>query len=174
MQVLRKNGLISCSAPGKILILGGYLVLFPNYSGVVLSAKPRIETTISAGTIPSQVGVMSKNLNTSYVFKSNTLRLDKRNNPYVEYALKTSLQAAECLKPTSHADLSVRDFSAHLEIVAHPSFYLGGKTGLGSSSAVVSSVVGCVLNHFGVTDLGAIHLVSQVAHSLAQNKVSPT
>lgn len=173
MQVLRKNGLVSASSPGKILLLGGYLVLFPNYSGVVLSTKPRIETTVSEGSIPSQVKIHSKNFNTSYLFKTHTMRLDKQNNPYIEFALKTSLQAADFLKPESHAEISVRDFSANIEINGHPSFYLGGKTGLGSSSALISSVVGSVLNYFGVSDIGTVHLVSQVAHSLAQNKVRP-
>eukprot|EP00359_Climacostomum_virens_P010301 CAMPEP_0204919364 /NCGR_PEP_ID=MMETSP1397-20131031/16782_1 /ASSEMBLY_ACC=CAM_ASM_000891 /TAXON_ID=49980 /ORGANISM="Climacostomum Climacostomum virens, Strain Stock W-24" /LENGTH=348 /DNA_ID=CAMNT_0052092955 /DNA_START=83 /DNA_END=1129 /DNA_ORIENTATION=- len=147
------------------------MVLFPQYSGVVLQTKPRIETTIGPGTIPSNIEVVSKNLNAKFQFKTNTLRLDKRNNPYVEFALKTSLQAAEALKPASHSELTVRDFTAHLDIVGHPSFYLGGKTGLGSSSAVISSIVGSVLNHFGVTDIAVTHLVSQVAHSLAQNKI---
>ncbi|KAF0977774.1 hypothetical protein FDP41_003096 [Naegleria fowleri] len=35
------------SAPGKVLITGGYLVLDPNYSGLVLSTSSRFYTTIS-------------------------------------------------------------------------------------------------------------------------------
>ena len=35
------------SAPGKVLIAGGYLVLDPAYSGIVVSTSSRFYTTIS-------------------------------------------------------------------------------------------------------------------------------
>lgn len=35
------------SAPGKVLIAGGYLVLDPAYSGVVISASSRFYTVIT-------------------------------------------------------------------------------------------------------------------------------
>ena len=35
------------SAPGKVLIAGGYLVLDPAYSGIVISTSSRFYTTIS-------------------------------------------------------------------------------------------------------------------------------
>jgi phosphomevalonate kinase len=37
------------SAPGKVLIAGGYLVLDPKYSGVVVSTSSRFYTVVQAG-----------------------------------------------------------------------------------------------------------------------------
>lgn len=37
------------SAPGKVLLAGGYLVLDPAYSGVVVSTSSRFYTVISPG-----------------------------------------------------------------------------------------------------------------------------
>lgn len=41
------------SAPGKVLIAGGYLVLDPAFSGVVVSTSSRFYTTIQEHTTPS-------------------------------------------------------------------------------------------------------------------------
>jgi phosphomevalonate kinase len=38
------------SAPGKVLIAGGYLVLDPKYSGLVVAATSRFYTTIEDST----------------------------------------------------------------------------------------------------------------------------
>ena len=37
------------SAPGKVLIAGGYLVLDPKYSGVVVSTSSRFYTVVQSG-----------------------------------------------------------------------------------------------------------------------------
>lgn len=47
------------SAPGKVLIAGGYLVLDPKYSGVVVSASSRFYTVIRESTQGSVVKVRS-------------------------------------------------------------------------------------------------------------------
>jgi phosphomevalonate kinase len=41
---------IVVSAPGKVLLAGGYLVLDPAYSGVVVSTSSRFYSVISRGT----------------------------------------------------------------------------------------------------------------------------
>jgi phosphomevalonate kinase len=45
------------------------------------------------------------------------------------------------------------------------------KTGLGSSAALVSSIVGSVFIHFGINNLNLIHNASQVCHSIVQGKI---
>ena len=40
------------SAPGKVLIAGGYLVLDPDYSGLVVSTSSRFYTAISDQPLP--------------------------------------------------------------------------------------------------------------------------
>ena len=47
------------SAPGKVLIAGGYLVLDPKYSGVVISTSSRFYTIIRDSGAGSQVQVRS-------------------------------------------------------------------------------------------------------------------
>lgn len=49
------------SAPGKVLIAGGYLVLDPAYSGIVVSTSSRFYTAISDNNspIPAVVRVQS-------------------------------------------------------------------------------------------------------------------
>jgi len=50
---------IVVSAPGKVLIAGGYLVLDPKYSGVVVSTSSRFYTVIRENGKPSVVTVRS-------------------------------------------------------------------------------------------------------------------
>lgn len=52
---------IVVSAPGKVLLAGGYLVLDPEYSGLVISASSRFYTVIRDGTSvqPNQILVRS-------------------------------------------------------------------------------------------------------------------
>lgn len=47
------------SAPGKVLIAGGYLVLDPAYPGVVVSTSSRFYTVIRNGQQPSHITVRS-------------------------------------------------------------------------------------------------------------------
>lgn len=50
---------IIVSAPGKVLIVGGYLVLDPKYSGIVISTSSRFYTTIRKGALASRIQVRS-------------------------------------------------------------------------------------------------------------------
>jgi len=45
------------SAPGKVLIAGGYLVLDPLYSGVVVSTSSRFYTTIESARSPKPLTI---------------------------------------------------------------------------------------------------------------------
>jgi phosphomevalonate kinase len=47
------------SAPGKVLIAGGYLVLDPLYSGTVVSTSSRFYSAITTSKIPNQIIVSS-------------------------------------------------------------------------------------------------------------------
>jgi phosphomevalonate kinase len=114
---------------------------------------------------------MSRHLQTLFHFNSASMQLGRFTNPYILHALKTSLQAAECLRPPSHSSMTVQNFSADIEVKGDPCLYSVGSNGLGSSSALVSTIVSCVLRAFGVTDIGAVHLTSQLAHYQAEMKV---
>jgi len=47
------------SAPGKVLLAGGYLVLDPKYSGVVVSTSSRFYSVVSPVSTPGIITVNS-------------------------------------------------------------------------------------------------------------------
>ncbi len=47
------------SASGKVLVAGGYLVLDPKYSGLVVSTSSRFYTCIRRGSVSQQIVVKS-------------------------------------------------------------------------------------------------------------------
>lgn len=47
------------SAPGKVLLAGGYLVLSPLYSGLVFALSARIHTVSRAASTPNTITVLS-------------------------------------------------------------------------------------------------------------------
>jgi phosphomevalonate kinase len=51
------------SAPGKVLIAGGYLVLDPTYSGIVVSTSSRFYTVIQQATASGCIRVRSPQFN---------------------------------------------------------------------------------------------------------------
>jgi len=51
--------MVVLSAPGKVLIAGGYLVLDPAYSGIVVSTSSRFYTAIQPSPDPGVVRVQS-------------------------------------------------------------------------------------------------------------------
>jgi phosphomevalonate kinase len=47
------------SAPGKVLLVGGYLILDPKYSGIVVSTSSRFYSVVSATSTPGVITVNS-------------------------------------------------------------------------------------------------------------------
>lgn len=47
------------SAPGKVLLAGGYLVLDPKYSGIVVSTSSRFYSVVSPASTPGVITVNS-------------------------------------------------------------------------------------------------------------------
>jgi phosphomevalonate kinase len=129
---------ISCvSAPGKVLITGGYLVLDPKYSGLVLGTSSRFYTAISSTSEPSAHEEQTKinvslhspqfHYETRYTFIcdaqtgiSKLLLPDDSNykrNPYIEYTLLYSLTVSVLSSPRGkHTDMKIR-------LVADNDFY---------------------------------------------------
>lgn len=99
------------SAPGKVLITGGYLVLDPDYSGLVLSTSSRFYTTIkdvknventSCGGLVIDLHSPQFYLSGQYVYESSEnggeLKLVNMNkNPYIENAILYALAISEYL-----------------------------------------------------------------------------
>lgn len=47
------------SAPGKVLLAGGYLILDPKYSGIVVSTSSRFYSVVSSASTPGAIVVNS-------------------------------------------------------------------------------------------------------------------
>ena len=233
------------SAPGKVLMCGGYLVLEKPNIGLVVSVSARFHAEVRTGAPTSEateaavptslccdVSFVSPQFGTEmacqfscsqHPLRCQLLKGASEPNPFVDTAIAASL-AVVCGFHKEWDVVCKRLHTQHLrlKVYADNDFYsqtsylnrkgLGitsdsirsvpdfndqirdseggiGKTGLGSSAGLVTSIVGALLQHFGVVQLplrnvgsdyvGAqvaesltlIHTVAQFAHSLAQGKV---
>ncbi|KAJ1842670.1 phosphomevalonate kinase, partial [Coemansia sp. RSA 2703] len=210
------------SAPGKVLVAGGYLVLDRRYSGLVvgtdacLYAAVKSQPRAQSSDPTLSITVRSPQFESAwwrYAFDrtANTLRQDASadgtENTFVHVVLETTLALANSRNPAalqaagglSVALLADNDFYSQRQTLASrglsptpdalatlPRMCSTGttlaavhKTGLGSSAAMVTSLVAALLAHLRVTtahplcaaDLRVVHNVAQLAHCLAQGKV---
>ena len=168
----------TCSAPGKILLAGGYLVLDPAYSGLVLSLSARIYATVRNSQDYTIV--------TSPQFKDAVWKFDASgpsgpDNPFIREAVSNVLlylDRRDHLEITIHADNQYYSlpkqecrFSKSTKSIAE-----SPKTGLGSSAALVTAVTAAVYIHLTQRKLTPdviwhIHNLAQISHCRAQGKV---
>ncbi|KAF9132361.1 phosphomevalonate kinase [Mortierella sp. 14UC] len=213
------------SAPGKVLLTGGYLVLDPAFSGLVVATNARFYTLIRPGQHPTTTGpykivVRSPQFNNStwtywIAFQDNTIdfsssKEDNSRNTFVELALNYAfamlarLVSADTLNHTLESGLEIviagnNDFYSQrkeletrgLELnteslkqiplfaSTHTTLSKVHKTGLGSSAALITSLIAAIFIHFDASKLQQddisntqfLHNVAQFVHCLAQGKV---
>ncbi|CAL1707563.1 unnamed protein product [Somion occarium] len=222
------------SAPGKVLLAGGYLVLDPAYSGVVVSTSSRFYTVVQDSGLaqdvgrPIQIRVRSPQfVDATWTYTVNVDRESVRVDPiaknhsknkFVHLALERTLALALELKGlqalqenlsndlaitivgdndfySQRAQLASRNLPPTLESLSKlPSFLPTGvvisevhKTGLGSSAALITSLVSSLLLHLNVIPSDSFstqggsesasegrllaHNLAQYVHCLAQGKV---
>jgi phosphomevalonate kinase len=198
---------ISASAPGKVLICGGYLVVEAPHVGLSIGVSARFTTRVvtceqdpNAKTLT--VGILSPQFHTSFEFvvshEGGATSVEQSTGPKSPFLFYGILYAASCAAALSG---SIFTGTLTLELLASNDFYsqrnflesrgetvtaatlrtvpahqpLVGevsKTGLGSSAAMTTSFVACLMKCFGVSDdVERIHRVAQVAHSVAQGKI---
>lgn len=228
------------SSPGKVLLAGGYLVLDPAYSGIVVSTSSRFYSVIRGegasgprGSNPNLYWIRVRSpqfLDAVWVYSvevgGNAVRVEQTTdeagsssskNKFVHLAIQRTLslaleiRGANALKDALSNGLDIaivgdNDFysqraqlqSLGLEPVfsslsALPPFSKTNvrlsdvhKTGLGSSAALITSLVSALLVHTSVISRGALlqeqdamtntdrrlaHNLAQYIHCLAQGKV---
>ncbi|KAG0324859.1 phosphomevalonate kinase [Dissophora globulifera] len=217
------------SAPGKVLLAGGYLVLDPVFSGLVVATDARFYTLIRsspAGTsAPSKITVRSpqfENATWNYytTVQGKDVQLaaskdDETKNTFVELALVYCLAILGHLIPTEQItqklesgleiiiagnndfysqrkELESRGLDLNTESLrqiplfapTHTTLSKVHKTGLGSSAALITSLVSAIFVHFGVSNIQRgsnndsnnkstqlLHNIAQFVHCLAQGKV---
>ncbi|KAF8514856.1 Phosphomevalonate kinase [Hysterangium stoloniferum] len=219
---------IVVSAPGKVLITGGYLVLDPKYSGTVISTSSRFYTVVQESSTPFLVQVRSPQFIRAEWEAQIDVQEDGRvafhdaneddskslsKNKFVSLAIQKVLMLVAELKGTStlksrlqhgiditivgdndfysqRAYLASHSLPATLESLEKippfaPSHVTLGevhKTGLGSSAALITSLVTALLLRFSLITSDALvpgnnegkslaHNVAQFVHCLAQGKV---
>lgn len=176
---------MSCSCPGKVLLVGGYLVLDRRYSGLVLSLDARIHCRVTKtgdgsgeGDAPKKdwrVVVRSPQFSDAeWVVTAADAADDSKgsddkenDNPFVREAVRTTLAA-------------VGGYDCEVEVRADDQYYSDirptlretKKTGLGSSAALTTSLVGALYaarrQHVALDE---VHALAQRAHATAQGKI---
>ncbi|KZO95550.1 Phosphomevalonate kinase [Calocera viscosa TUFC12733] len=217
------------SAPGKVLIAGGYLVLDPAYSGVVVSTSSRFYTVIKdeEGSKAGRLTVRSPQFTDGLWEYDVTVKgkeveivqvqdgsIPKPRNKFVQLAIQRTLLLALQLKGAASLTSSINkgldiyilganDFYSQRAALASlslprtleslsklPAFNPCNvpisqvhKTGLGSSAALITSLVCALLLHTNVVsstelakdeptrDRELVHNAAQYVHCLAQGKV---
>ncbi|KAI5452402.1 phosphomevalonate kinase [Naganishia albida] len=211
------------SAPGKVLLTGGYLVLDPAYSGLVIATSSRFYSIVR--TQPSaaadtksapKIVVKALQFNDAVWTYSAEQRQDASimvqpieftngRNKFVEIALQKTISLVQTMKVEtgspdifegiSQLDIVIvgdNDFYSQrrtleslslpttfssleqLKPFAHQHTTLGDvhKTGLGSSAALITSLVTALMHHFQLSpSLDLVHNMAQYVHCLAQGKV---
>ncbi|CUG90591.1 phosphomevalonate kinase-like protein, putative [Bodo saltans] len=199
----------SASAPGKVLICGGYLVVESPNIGLSIGVSARFTTEVSEHThTPSvaprtvTVRVLSPQFRAEFLFVATitgeVVSVEQIEGPKSPFLLYGVLYAVACQAMLGKGDdsssitvrlLASNDFYSqrnyleergeHVTVATlrsvpphNPLVGDVSKTGLGSSAAMTTSFVACLLSELGVgDDTERIHRVAQVAHSVAQGKI---
>ncbi|KAI6026262.1 ribosomal protein S5 domain 2-type protein [Pisolithus microcarpus] len=198
---------IVVSAPGKVLLAGGYLVLDPAYSGLVVSVSSRFYTICVRS--PQFIDSTWKYTNDDVLVNESQCSPSNRNR-FVHCALQLTLKLVSEWNPKEFTCLLSRGLD--IAAVGDNDFYTQKhepgepcpsiatlsemppfcplnvtlsdvqKTGMGSSAALITSIVSALLLKFGViskegfarrdgSDRVLAHNTAQLVHCLAQGKV---
>ena len=164
---------IVVSAPGKILLLGGYAVLErPNVS-YVISVNKRVFVSIKERKDKKIIFRLSqfKILKEGYFKRDQIFFREKLNEKEKEY-LKFLKSATENF--LNFLSLKKKNFLGfEIETFSDPAFGLGKeKSGLGASAAIVCATIGALFYFFDLKiDKEKILKLSHYAHFQAQGKI---
>jgi phosphomevalonate kinase len=159
--------MVICSAPGKILWLGGYAVLErPNVSfitGVNKRVYAQAKESYKIVFRSSQFG-----LNASGIFENGKIILNEDS----EKAKFVKTTAEGCLQYFAWKNIPLKNFE--LETKSDEAFGVEVKAGLGSSAAVCVATAAALFEIHRLSlaeNKEKIHKIAQWAHNTAQGKV---
>jgi phosphomevalonate kinase len=203
---------VTVSAPGKVLLAGGYLVLESPNVGLVIAANKRFYCKVDLSEEKNNgnkchIVVNSPQFHSVWEYQVEAASDDfmslmpsdsnKSENSFVEKTLRVTLayvlkasstkQLPSSLNITIQADNDFYSVVPHLQertpeaVESLPKFLpcpqgadgkaIVNKTGLGSSAALVTSVVGALLLSFELDVMANTHNLAQLCHCHAQGKV---
>lgn len=133
---------VKVKVPGKLMIAGEFAVLEPNYKLIVTAVDRFVYATIEDSTYNRLNLINFKIKNLPWSYKQNKFKLVKSSNAtrFVEQAMKVT-----------HSYLSENNYKItpiKLSVKSELADSTGRKYGLGSSAAVVTSVVKVLLKKF--------------------------
>lgn len=160
--------MVTISAPGKVMLLGGYAVVERNRISLSAAVDKRCYAKVENNT-SNYYEIKSPQFNTcvklNEKFDATEGEATKLN--FVISALKTVI--------TYLKNKNVNTSYVTIETLSDPAFSVTeGKSGLGSSSAVTAATVAALCVHFGMNlnkDLEIIHKLAQFANASATGKV---
>ncbi len=155
----------SSSAPGKILLLGGYSVLERPNVAYVLAVDAYVHAKLKTRK-DDKIIISIPQFKTK--ISSTTSEIENARNESAKFVLNAILVAFEYFK---FKNISYSGFE--ITTKSDAAFAVNKrKSGLGSSAAVTVAVVKALFKVFASSEsLETIHNIAQLAHSRAQNKV---
>lgn len=189
------------SAPGKVLVAGGYLVLDPQYKAYVTALLSRMHAVSSIGDPSPSPNTHSIRISLPQFQHGSwlyTCPVDRPTdltehsthpNPFAASTVSTLMAYASPATPCSLSITVYSDPSYHAqdprgckthslansskEFAYHSSpIHDVPKTGLGLSAGLVTVLVASILPHLtSVSSLSTLHNLAQIAHCKAQRKV---
>ncbi|CAI5747359.1 unnamed protein product [Peronospora destructor] len=196
------------SAPGKLLLTGGYLVLDEQYAGIVLSSTARFSSHVDVKIRDDGNNVavslsewrplfpltvespQFKQLISGWIEKNNDgrfrfqLRENSHRNAYIEktgdndfYSQVKRLQDTKL--PLRRESLKALQAFLPPTVVERGDELVALKTGMGSSAALVTSLVAALVAFFVPSmkieeqrrDLELVHNLAQLSHCYVQRKI---
>ncbi|MEW6748329.1 MAG: hypothetical protein AB1295_01330 [Candidatus Micrarchaeota archaeon] len=148
------------SAPGKILLLGGYSVL-DDYPALSIAVEDRMGLGVSAECREGGFRVVSRQFSIDRNIDPEGRLADCRDSSSCAFMAALSYLRGKCvvLKPVTIETRNSLIFGNRRE-----------KSGLGSSAASTVAIVAAVLGWHGIEDMNVVHKVSQIANYLSTKK----
>lgn len=155
------------TAPGKVLLLGGYAVL-ESFPALTLAVSDSLGLGVTALSKEGSNTIISRSFNISKKLNPNNCAAEiKKSKPGEKIAVTAYCVASAYLIQNGYR---IKDLDYEISN-SHIFGQKNEKSGLGSSAAATAAIVGCILKSNGVEVYEEIHKLAQISHSLATKKI---